>query len=350
MKKWMCSLLALCMILSCTACGAAPQKQETSEPQQTQEPAKKEEVLNPLTGEPLKNPATVNQRPVAVMLNNLKAAMPQMGVSQADVIYEYIVEGGITRMMGVFQDISQLGTIGTVRSARPCFVETAAGLDAIYVHAGCSDEAQKDLDTWGIDHLDGCGAAADLFWRDAARMQSAGLEHSMLTSGENLSTYLPQSGFRLTRKSGYTAPVTFQADGTPADGTPASKVTVQFSHYKTGVFTYDAAKGLYKIEEYDAPYIDGNTNEQVGVTNLLVLKTSVVNSGDSSGHMIVDLQGSGSGTYFCGGKATQITWHKNSVSDPFTYTLSSGASFSMGTGHTYVCVISQESSEMTVEP
>ncbi len=352
MKRWICCLLALCLSLSCVACGLLPQTEKTPETEKTQEttPQKEPEVLNPLTGTPLKNAQAVNGRPVAVMLNNLKAAMPQMGVSQADIIYEYIVEGGITRMVGIFQDVSQVGTIGTVRSARPCFVETAAGLDAIYVHAGGSDEAYRDMESWGIDHMDGCGAEEDLFWRDAARMQSAGLEHSMLTSGQNLSTYLPQSGFRLTHKSGYTYPVTFVADGTPAAGTPASKVTVQFSHYKTGVFTYDAAKGLYKIEEYDAPYVDGNTSEQVGVTNLLVLKTSVVNSGDGAGHMIVDLKGSGSGTYFCGGKAEEVTWHKNSVSDPFTYTLSSGASLAMGTGHTYVCVISKESSVMTVEP
>lgn len=347
MKKWISLILAICLSLTCVGCGLLP---DTAEDSNNDSGTKKEAaVLNPLTGEALENPDVVNNRPVAVMLNNLKAAMPQMGVSQADVIYEYIVEGGITRMVGIFQDISGVGNIGTVRSARPCFVETAAGLDAIYIHAGGSDEAYSDMDAWGIDHLDGCGAASDLFWRDAARMQSAGMEHSMLTSGSNLAGYLPQSGFRLTHNTGYTYPITFKADGTPSGGTDAATVTVKFSHYKTGVFSYHEDDRLYYISEYDAPYIDGNTEKQVGVTNLLVLKTSVVNSGDGAGHMIVDLQGSGSGTYFCGGKAVDITWQKNSTNDPFSYTLSDGSPLVMGAGHSYVCVISQESSEMTVE-
>ena len=66
------------------------------------------------------------------MFNNLKAAQPQLGISRADIIYEVPAEGGITRMLGVFQNISGAGVLGSIRSARPYYIELALGLDALY--------------------------------------------------------------------------------------------------------------------------------------------------------------------------------------------------------------------------
>lgn len=61
------------------------------------------------------------------MLNNLKEALPQLGQSQADIIYECLAEGGITRMMGVYQSVEGVGMIGSVRSARPLLFGAGAG-------------------------------------------------------------------------------------------------------------------------------------------------------------------------------------------------------------------------------
>ena len=55
-----------------------------------------------------------NRRPVAIMLNNLKPAQPMSGVSYADVVYEYVVEGGITRLMGLFENYDGLEKIGNM--------------------------------------------------------------------------------------------------------------------------------------------------------------------------------------------------------------------------------------------
>ena len=77
-----------------------------------------------------------NRRPIAVMLNNLEAAQPMSGVSYADVVYEYVVEGSITRLMGLFENYDKLDKIGSVRSCREYFVYTALEFDAIYMHFG----------------------------------------------------------------------------------------------------------------------------------------------------------------------------------------------------------------------
>lgn len=342
MKKLVSFLLAALMLLFCTGCDRwenpelLPDQIVAVVPEQTVDAT----VKNPLTGEPLKNPDAVNNRPVACMLNNIHLAMPQHGVSDADIIFEYNVEGGITRMVGFFQELTDVGTIGSTRSARPCFVETVLGMEAIYVHAGGSDEAMwmiYDLEMDDIDEGDW-----DCFWRDEERLKTKAWEHTLMTSGERLENYFTEHGWERKHSEDFEYPFTYVEDGTPYSDTSATDISVRFSNYKTGTFTYDPETGLYMIGQYGDAYIDGNTGEQVGVTNLLILRTTVYNSGDEDGHMVIDIQGSGSGMYICGGKATEITWHKETMEDPFTYTLPDGTHFSLGVGKSYVCVVSHE--------
>ena len=334
MKKGISLLLSILFLLSCAACGAKEEPPEVEAPKE--EPA----ILNPLTGLPLHDPASLSRRPVAVMLNNIHVAMPQHGVSTADMIFEYNVESEITRMIGFYQEVEKAGIIGSVRSARPYFVDTALGMDAIYVHAGGSTEAYNMMYNLDMDDID--EPDFDCFWRDEERAQTMAFEHTLMTSGQRLADYTKANGWRLEHKEGYTYPVTFVADGTPKNGTPATDIAVTFSGYKTGTFTYDPDTMLYRIGQYDAPYIDGNTAKQVGVTNLLVLRTSVTNSGDSKGHMDIVTTGSGEGTFFCGGKAIDMQWHKEAQDDPFTFTLPDGSDLPLGAGRTYVCVVDND--------
>ena len=104
---------------------------------------------------------------------------------------------------------------------------------------------------------------------------------------------LERSGLRLEHNEGYTPALNFAKDAVPSDGENAGKITVPFSGYKTGVFTYDAGSGTYLAEEYEEPYIDGNTGEQIAVTNVLILRTKIQNTGDSQGHTNVELKGTG---------------------------------------------------------
>ncbi len=331
-------LLAVGILLICTGCGA---KQGPSPAPEPPAPIPEEKTTpNPLTGEPLHDPDAAERRPVAVMLNNIHYAMPQHGVSDADMIFEFNVEGGITRMVAFYQEIGCHSTIGSVRSARPCFLETVIGMDAIYVHAGASDEASRMIYRYDVDDID--EDAFDCFWRDEKRAETMDFEHTLMTKGSLIQDYITANGWRLEHEKGYHYPITYVEDGTPADGTAATDVSVKFSNYKTGTFTYDPAAKLYRIGQYDDAYIDGNTGEQVGVTNLLILRTSVYNSGDASGHMIIDVRNSGEGIYLCGGKAVDIQWHKEEIDDPFTYTTEDGAPLSLGIGKTYVCVVGED--------
>ncbi|NCB64066.1 MAG: DUF3048 domain-containing protein, partial [Clostridia bacterium] len=306
---------------------------------------------NPLTGMPI-DEKWVNQRPVAIMLNNLKQALPQLGQSKADIIYECLAEGGITRMLGVYQSVEGVGMIGSVRSSRPYYLELALGHDAIYLHAGGSEDAYAKIKEWGVTALDcvrgpyeGKTPGSNLFWRDADRRKNNGLEHSVVTTGDTIMELFPTYSFRRDHKDGYVYAQAFSDDGTPAGGAAARKLTVPFSSYKTGIFTYDAASGKYLVEEYGKAYVDGDTGEQVGATNVLVLKTACgMIKGDELGHVTVNLTGSGDGYFACGGKIIPIQWSKDGRNSQFVYTTADGKPLTLGRGNSYVNIIPLESS------
>ena len=354
MNKRMLLPLGLALALSLTACSSgdpAPLDPvrpslpvQSEEPAVTATPQPEESGRNPLTGEPMDEELAA-RRPVAVMLNNIKAALPQLGNSQADIIYECLAEGGITRMLGVYQAPQDVEMIGSIRSSRPYYLELALGHDALYIHAGGSDDAYSKMSAWGVDHFDavrgpylGNSPGSNMMWRDADRRKNNGLEHSVVATGESIETYLPDS-VRRDHEEGYRYPQQFADDGAPAGGETANTVKVPFSSYKTGVFTYDEAQKQYLVSEYGNPYIDGSTGQQVGVTNVLVVKTACKATGDYLAHITVDLTGSGEGYFACGGKLVPITWSKADRNSPFVYTTQSGESLVLGRGSSYVNIV-----------
>lgn len=302
--------------------------------------------VNPLTGLPLAE-AYVNRRPVAIMLNNLKQALPQLGVSDADIIYECLAEGGITRMLGIYQDPSQAGSIGSIRSSRTYYLELALGHDAVYIHAGGSPDAYSKIRAWNVTALDGvngpyCGTSpgSNLMWRDTSRRKSMGYEHSVITSGSTIAEKFEGYSIRLDHDAGYTYNMQFAPNGAPTGGAAANTVTVPFSNVKTGVFTYDTDSGLYQVAQYGKSYIDGNTGEQVGVTNVLILKTRcALISGDDKDRITVDLTSGGTGYYACGGKLIDIRWGKADRNSQFVYTDLDGNPITLGRGHSYVNIV-----------
>lgn len=373
MKRRIAALLAAAMLaLSLTACGgsgdAQPETKPTDgtlvspeptqnpeasapveTPEQSPEPSAYNGPIHPLTGEAVEEEIAQN-RPVAVMLNNLKQAMPQLGNSQADIIYEVLAEGGITRMLVVYQSVDGVGLIGSVRSARTYYLELALGHDALYLHAGGSPDAYDKIKAWNVTAFDCVNGPYEgtLFWRDQNRIKNNGRVHSVVTSGETIQKLLPTYGVRLEHEEGYAYEMQFADDGTPAAGEAAEKITVPFSSYKTGVFEYDAEAGKYLVGEYGSAYVDGNSGAQVAVTNVLVLKTKCsAISGDDAGRITVDLT-EGDGWFACGGRIIPIRWSKDGVNGQLVYETSAGEPVTLGVGTSYVSIIPLEN-EITVE-
>lgn len=353
-------VLAWLLLLGLSACGASaptdsPEPSKLPSVTQTPEPTAYNGSVNPLTGLPIEEGA-VHARPVALMLNNLKEAQPQLGQSQADIIYEVLAEGGITRMLGIYQSVEGVGKIGSIRSARPYYLELALGHDAIFLHAGGSEEAYEKIKTWNVTALDcvngpyeGKTEGANLFWRDAERIKTNGKVHSVVTTGEAIQTRLPTYSIRLEHEESYSYPQQFVDEVHLTGGETAAQVKVPYSNYKTGVFTYDETTGSYAVSQYGEAYLDGNTGEQVQVKNVLVLKTDChVLKGDTEGRLAVDLTSGGEGYYACGGKAIPIRWEKENRNDPFVYYTQEGTPLSLERGTSYVNIV-PESCTVTLE-
>ncbi len=109
------------------------------------------------------------QRPIAVMINNYKAARPQSGLTHADIVWEVLAEGGITRLVAIFQSDNTSETIGPIRSIRPYLIEMGEMYNAVLVHAGASNDGYAILQQQRKQHLDEISNAGPFFWRESFR-------------------------------------------------------------------------------------------------------------------------------------------------------------------------------------
>lgn len=221
MKRYLAGGLALLTLLFCAGCKKdqaeviqpEPPSVNTDAPDHLSTPEPDEfEYINPLTGEGMHEDISKN-RPVAVMVNNIIKAQPQRGVSNADVIFEIPAEGGVTRMLAIFQDLEGIESIGSIRSLRSYYLQIVQGYDAILVHAGGSEEAYTDLRTTGWDHIDGVmgNYHVDPFYRDKSRMAN-GTEHSLFAVGDKILESIEDSGYETRHKTGFTYGYRFSED------------------------------------------------------------------------------------------------------------------------------------------
>ena len=124
----------------------------------------------------------------------------------------------------------------------------------------------------------------------------------------------------------------------------ASKLTVPFSNYKTGHFTYDEASGQYLIEQHinkkDVPYVDGADGSSVTVSNVLVLYTDVSQvKGDSAGRMAVRTTGTGDGLLLRNGQLYEITWRRDSEKSCLSFLDKQGNPIPLAVGPSYINVV-----------
>lgn len=355
MKKVLSLVLVLAMLLAMAGCATA--QAEEPEPVVEEDESEPEEeafdwsYINPLTGEATEEDIS-NNRPIAIMLNNIKQALPQYGNSQADVLYEVPEEGGITRIMALYQDVTDVGTIGTIRSTRPYYVRLAVAADSILVHAGGSTAAYnviKDyMEKYGLvdlDYLSKGTRTADIFYRDSSRLASGyASEHTLFTTSDNIQTYLEEHSdeIRLEHKDDYEYVHYFVEDGTPANGDTAESINVSFSSYKGTTFTYDSEAGNYKVSEFDSAYVDGATGSQVSVENVVIIQTTIEALNDAKNHVAVHLTGTGSGYFACNGKYEKITWQKDKAKYTYQFYDEDGNVVDLGVGKTYVCIVGTE--------
>ncbi|MBR4304485.1 MAG: DUF3048 domain-containing protein [Clostridia bacterium] len=301
--------------------------------------------MNPLTGlyDGISD-AALNHRPVAVMIGNSYSALPQQGIGSADIIYEMLAEGRITRLMAIYQDYTKIEKISGIRSARPYFIDIAQSYGAAFVHFGASEPAVEQI-ALRDDLIDIDGIKWPLeeiaFYRDADIKASLGSEHSVSTNGELLKVAFDRQAKSL-EQTDHPSAFNFSDSSSAANGNPMTKVQITYKSNHKPYFVYDQASGEYLRYQYNQDHIDGLTSEQISVKNVLILRMHL----DDLDHYldIVDIQtvGSGLGYYFCEGKYVEITWQKDAYNSPITYYTLDGKELVCKPGQTFVSVVTED--------
>ena len=359
MKKHIRFAILLCLsgAVLATGCGKnkeqaesiAPEQQEVSsevsEEKIVQEPAEEKEthenqVKSFLTGEWI-DQEVAKQRPFACMIGNTKDAQPQYGVGQADVVYEVPVEGSITRLMGIFQDYRNIERIESIRSCRLYFAYFAKEFDAIYAHWGQAHYATNFLKT--MDDLDGeDGDLGATFHRDPNRKSP----HNGYTTGEGVAAGIAAKGFEVNHADGYEGHYHFNTDDENQIQLEGADAAVICPGYKVNRpwFVYDAESGLYQRFQFGEAHMDGSTNAQVSVKNILVQYTPWHNE-DDNGYLYFETVTNGTGKYITNGKVIDVTWRKDNEDSPTRYYDANNNEITMNQGKTWVCVVQDSKAE-----
>ena len=285
-----------------------------------------------------------DRRPVAIMMNNIKESLPQVGICDGDIYYECAAEGGITRIMMVVADWEKLGTVGSIRSSRDYFVDFLANHDAIYVHAGGSPLAYAKINYREINNLDGVnGYSGSTFWRDSERMKTMAYEHTLMTSGEGIKAGVDYMKYRTELDPNQVPLFKFYSENVDnkIGGSPATHVHMQSTSYQTVDFVYNEETGEYLRYQYNGKaHVDGKTGEQLSVKNLLILFTEItVIPGDEAGRLEVVTVGSGQGYYITNGERKVVNWSRDGKTSTMHIEYKNGEELILNSGKTFICVV-----------
>lgn len=340
MKKII-SLILIVALLCCGLAGCAsketPEKAaETKAPQASKVPGPT--TTNPLTGEEIGKDISM-ARPYCVMINNHTEGRPSIGLSNASIIYEALVEGDITRLMAIFNDIDGLN-IGNIRSCRHYYLSLVQAYHGIYIHWGSSTQGEYDIRGYSIDELDALkGVSA--FYRESFRYQN---EHNAMIDGTKAVEYA-KDHYDTNQPKGFDSSygLSFSDDAAKQCIKKSTDFTVQYLNSTKTEFKYNKDKDCYNPYMGGKEYIDrGDYNDKtddksIDIKNVIILNVpyTVI---DDVAHKDMELTGSGTGFYATGGKYVEIKWTRDGRYDFFHYTLADGTPLNLGVGKTYICI------------
>ena len=278
--------------------------------------------LAPLTG--LLDPTGVSlTRPaLTVKIENTPQALPQWGVNEADVVYEEIVNGGITRLAAIFNSHAPT-KIGPVRSVRPTDTQVVWPIGGIFAFSGGAPYAIDSIETAPVKLIDEDAAGAAMF-----RDPNLEAPHNLFASGPLLfafkGTPTPPPGL-----------FSYRASGTAAIGAPVTSFVVPFPSIYPVTWTWDTATQSWDRTLFGQADITG-TGQRESPKNVIVMYVNYVN-GIGTENSYADLQGSGTAMVFSGGREIVGTWSRGaSMADVIQYKTPSGATIKLTPGQTWV--------------
>lgn len=294
-------------------------------------------------------------RPLAIMVPNDKGALPHYNLSNADILYECLVEGEITRLMAIYGDWTNLERVGNLRSCRDYFVYWAFEWDAIYVHAGGPFYIDEVIGRKDTQNLNALTAPSGVFYRTTDRSAP----QNLYLDGNDIYNEANRLGYPLEIRPGYSDPIHFQftSEAAPntleqySDSAKVEKINLANAYPVTGTwFEYNEEDGLYYRfqKPSNGPHMDAATNTQLAFKNVLVQFT-YHEVRDAKGYLAFQcIDNTRDGWYFTNGHGIHVTWRKTSDYGPTRYYDDNGNEIQLNTGKTMICIV-QDGDTFTFE-
>ena len=332
MKKRLLVTLLL-IVLMFTAC-SKPEEIVKEEPEK---PIEQKDAIDENACDFYKNMYTSKTRPIALMIDNdNEAARPQIGLEDAYIVYEFIIEGGSTRFMALFKD-NLPEKVGPVRSSRHYFLDYAMENDAIYAHAGWSPKAANDIKALGINNINGImGDDGVNYWRDRTYDNTW---HNLYTSIKKLSDYAKdKKGYRMETEE--KPLIEYYPNETEIKGTATNAISVTYSPYYRVNLKYNPDTKMY--DRYiGSKAHTSQTGNIFAFKNVLVYQVENFNLPDTENKGRQDLKniGSGTGYYLSNGVRQEIKWEKTDRKSKTKFTYASdGTELKINPGNTMIQV------------
>lgn len=306
------------------------------------------------------------RRPLAVMVENSEEARPHSGISRADIIYEALAEGWITRLMAIFYCNTPFEniTIAPVRSARTYFIDWVSEYDGLYTHVGGANrigvnadvtdpraDALGQIDMYGIKDLDQFGIGYPDCYRNPDRLDHpVATEHTMVCFSDNLYKIAEKRGWTNVDENGVSwdknfTPWSFKDDAKETDRGTTEDIKIVFSegYEKYDVeWKYDKVNNLYKRLNGGVPHLDLETKEQLSAKTVIVQLTKLIGPIDATGHFLYTTIGTGKSLIFQDGKVIVGTWNKKTRLGRTLFYDTIGKEVKLDRGLTWIEIIPSE--------
>lgn len=284
-----------------------------------------------------------SDRPIAIMIDNHKAAMPHAGLSKAYIVYEIIVEGGESRLMALFKG-NEVDKIGPVRSARHYFIDFALENDAIYTHYGWSPQAESDISTMKINNINGISEKTTDFWR----VSEKAAPHNVLTSTKKVYDIAKEKKYRTT--SDVSSVLNYIADEVNLEELyakaieneeetinvkTANEIKIPYSKSNNVKWTYDETNKNYIRYSKNIKETEWFEKTDVTVKNIIIefIKNQSI---DEKDRQTMNTTGTKNGYYITNGKAIPILCSKASRTSKTVYKDTNGNEIKVNDGNTFI--------------
>lgn len=287
----------------------------------------------PLTG--VAAPDVATRPALSVKIENPREARPQTGLDQADMVWEAVVEGGVTRFVAVYHSIVP-GEIGPIRSVRPMDPAIVAPMHGLIAFSGGQAGFVNALKASGVQVMSNDMGSGG-FYRSRARSAPHNVYGTPATFWAQA-----DADHQASPPAQFTFARTPERATAAVSGTPASSISVTMSSYSHPSFTWDAASATWLRSESGASATAASGARLAG-TNVVTLRVVLVDSGtrDPAGSVVPETQlvGSGEALVGTGGKTVAATWTKSATEAPLVLTTADGQVVKLAPGTTWIQLV-----------